>query len=87
MTTRDPSTGQYAYDNDFDRLCRCGHTLGEHVDGGFDCIYTVAGPVVLRDAPPCPCRKFRPTGERATPSPAAQQDISGTDDQGGGRPR
>lgn len=64
MTTRDHVTGQYAYDGNFDRMCRCGHTLGVHVDGGWDCIYQVAGPVSLPDAPPCPCKKFRPATDK-----------------------
>jgi hypothetical protein len=52
---RDPVTGQYAYDADFDRLCKCDHTLGNHLSGGFDCINQDMG-----DRTPCPCVKFRP---------------------------
>lgn len=52
---RDPHTGQYAYDGDFDRMCVCGHTLGVHVDGGFDCINGDVGDDRVR----CECMKFR----------------------------
>lgn len=58
---RDPATGQYAYDQDWDRMCRCGHTLGVHVSGGFDCINAVEG-----DRTPCGCEKFRPASTRPT---------------------
>jgi hypothetical protein len=52
---RDPVTGQYAFDQDFERLCKCGHTLGVHIAGGFDCINSVEG-----DGDKCDCTKFRP---------------------------
>lgn len=58
MTARDPMTGQYAYDGDYDRVCRCGHILGVHVDGGFECINVDVG-----DRTPCACRKFREQGQ------------------------
>jgi hypothetical protein len=56
---RDSVTGQYAFDGDFARMCTCGHTLGVHAAGGFDCL---AGTGVLDDPSPgttCECRKFR----------------------------
>jgi hypothetical protein len=34
---RDVRTGEFAFDNNFDRMCVCGHTLGVHVHGGWDC--------------------------------------------------
>ncbi|NTF23602.1 hypothetical protein G6L37_35095 [Agrobacterium rubi] len=58
---RDPVTGQYAYDENWDRMCRCGHALGVHVSGGFDCINAVEG-----DRTPCDCEKFRPVSTKPT---------------------
>jgi hypothetical protein len=49
--SRDPVTGQYAYDGDFSRMCVCGHPLGEHIAGGFEC-QCVPGRT-------CDCLKFR----------------------------
>jgi len=58
---RDPATGQYAYDQNWDRMCRCGHALGIHVSGGFDCQNSVEG-----DRTPCDCTKFRPVSTKPT---------------------
>ncbi len=60
---REPGTGRYAYWNDFDRLCKCGHTLGVHIAGGFEC---GADPIGNNEpeAEGCTCRKFRPSGKR-----------------------
>ena len=55
---RDPVTGQFAYEGDWGRICVCGHSLGAHIAGGFDCIAAESG-----EAPPgttCDCTKFRP---------------------------
>jgi hypothetical protein len=46
---RDPVTKRYAYFGRFERPCLCGHTLGIHIAGGFDC-----------GARGCDCEKFRP---------------------------
>lgn len=35
--SRDPVTGQYAFDGNSDRICTCGHRLGAHIAGGFEC--------------------------------------------------
>jgi len=55
-TARDMKNGQYVCTNDFDRLCRCGHTLGVHaaatVAGRRDCFNGDTGE-------PCECTKFR----------------------------
>ena len=48
---RDPANGQYAFSGDMERLCTCGHILGEHIAGGFECQC-----VVGRD---CKCLKFK----------------------------
>lgn len=56
---RDPQTGQYAYDGNWGRMCVCGHTLGVHCAGGFECF---AGTNCLNDPQPgtrCACQKFR----------------------------
>jgi hypothetical protein len=68
-TTRDSRTGQYAFQNDWDRLCRCGHELGVHGEGGFDCFNAdrdnIGAPYAGRfPATSCGCMKFRPTGWR-----------------------
>lgn len=65
MTVRDTKTGQYAFDNDFDRLCKCGHSLGVHSAGGYYCNTDAIGnnePEALG----CKCEHFRPNGKRRT---------------------
>lgn len=57
-TNRDHLTGQYAYSGDWDRMCRCGHTLGIHGGGGFDCLNGDTGAGGTGE--PCGCEKFRP---------------------------
>lgn len=56
---RDPVTGQYAFDGDLARVCLCGHPLGVHVSGGFDCINQDVG-----DGEPCDCARFRASPSR-----------------------
>lgn len=34
---RDPETKRYSFYGRFDRVCACGHTLGIHIAGGFEC--------------------------------------------------
>lgn len=59
---REPS-GRFAYWNKFDRLCTCGHTLGVHVAGGFDCLNgTKSVPGASGD--PCKCEKFKPSRKK-----------------------
>jgi hypothetical protein len=37
LQNREKGTGRYAFDGDFDRLCTCGHRLGQHTaDRGRD---------------------------------------------------
>lgn len=61
---RDPVSGRYAFNGNYDRRCKCGHALGGHVHGGFDCLVGESS-----DCPGerCPCTKFRsaltPKGE------------------------
>jgi hypothetical protein len=61
---RDRATGQYAYWNDFDRLCECGHRLGDHVAGGFEC-------GLFDHTAGCQCQKFRWNGKRRTEGASA----------------
>lgn len=63
--TRDHVTGQYAFDGDFGRMCRCGHTLGVHVHGGFDCLNAQAGIGPEHTGEPCDCERFRPVRKRS----------------------
>jgi hypothetical protein len=59
MANKDRRTGRYTFDGKWDRLCKCGHTLGHHLaaaphaciagDFGFD---------------PCRCEKFTPKKEK-----------------------
>lgn len=59
---RDRANGQYAH-ADFDRLCRCGHTLGVHtadrVAGVQECLNCDIG-----DGTPCDCQSFRPAPKK-----------------------
>jgi hypothetical protein len=53
--SRDKSSGQYSYQNKFERLCVCGHTLGMHTgDAPHECIAGDFLPGVT-----CDCVKFR----------------------------
>lgn len=57
---RDGATGRYSYFGGFDRLCVCGHTLGIHCAGGFDCF--AGSNCNIPDDPGglrCDCQKFR----------------------------
>ena len=67
---REPGTGRYAYWNDFDRLCKCGHTLGVHIAGGFECGADPYGKDEHGRSEPeaagCTCQKFKPSGKRRT---------------------
>lgn len=61
---RDQATGQYAWSGDMARMCVCGHTLGVHCAGGFDCL---VGTNCLHDPHPgtfCDCKKFRLSRKR-----------------------
>lgn len=52
---RDPVTGQYDFDGDWDRVCVCGHRLGSHIAGGHECIVHDCEP----GAAECACPRFR----------------------------
>lgn len=54
---RDRATGQYAWDGDMSRMCVCGHTLGVHCAGGFDCMNGSGCPGATGE--PCDCQKFQ----------------------------
>ena len=71
---RDPLTGRYAFGGDMSRLCACGHTLGVHTHGGFDCLNSE------RDAPgsdghPCKCKRFRPRALADRSEPRQEKEI------------
>ncbi len=53
--TRDPVTGQFSFGDNLNRKCKCGHTLGIHTQGGFECLNQDTG-----DGTQCDCAKFRP---------------------------
>jgi hypothetical protein len=54
VETRDRSTGRYSYSGDFDRLCKCGHTLGAHTaEPPHECINGDTGEA-------CDCARFVP---------------------------
>jgi hypothetical protein len=66
MTKRDEQ-GRYDYENDWDRLCVCGHTLGVHASGSpADCLLYSFGDhhSEIKDHlhqpdKNCGCQKFR----------------------------
>lgn len=57
LQARDQVSGQYAYEGNWDRLCVCGHRLGDHIAGGFDC-------GLFHHTKGCKCQKFRPSKRR-----------------------
>lgn len=59
---RDPQTQQFAYQNNWERLCVCGHPLGCHVAGGFDCLN--GQNIAYATGEPCDCEKFRPSRKK-----------------------
>lgn len=66
------TNGQFAYFGGFDRLCVCGHTLGIHCAGGFDCFATPPGEgpkdfQVEGLKARCDCQKFRPSRRKPRP--------------------
>ena len=64
---RDPTNQRFAYTDNWDRLCVCGHKLGCHVAGGFDCLNDE--PVKYATGEPCDCKKFRPSKAKRNLSP------------------
>lgn len=57
---RDDATGRYDYDGNLHRLCRCGHTLGDHSAGTpHECFVPTMPPYT-----PCDCTRFRPVRVR-----------------------
>jgi hypothetical protein len=64
---RDPTTGRFDYFGDFDRLCKCGHSLGVHIAGGYECGTDTSGNNEP-EAAGCKCQRFRPSGKRRTPA-------------------
>ena len=70
---RDQQNGQFAYDGNWNRLCVCGHELGYHVAGGFDCLNgdrLNIGSIEGLDAhrfpnTNCRCEKFRPSRKKS----------------------
>lgn len=54
------SNGQYGYFENFDRLCKCGHSLGAHIAGGHECAADVLSHPETKG---CDCKKFRPIKE------------------------
>lgn len=55
---RDQVTGQYAFCGDMDRVCVCGHRLGAHIAGGFEC---GTNPSDFPETKGCGCERFRLT--------------------------
>lgn len=59
--------GRYTYDNDWDRLCRCGHRLGIHAAAApHDCLAGTHCPGDPHKGLHCKCERFRPNGKRRT---------------------
>jgi hypothetical protein len=62
------TNGQFAYFGGFDRMCVCGHTLGIHCAGGFDCFAGQNGFKAEAESAglktPCDCQKFRPSRKK-----------------------
>jgi hypothetical protein len=56
---REPGNGKFSYFGDFDRLCKCGHSLGVHIAGGFEC-----GTDPTDESAGCACQRFKPSGKR-----------------------
>lgn len=56
---RDETNGQFAMQNNYARMCVCGHTLGDHCAGGFDCLHGTGAEEPRTTDAPCTCQKFR----------------------------
>ena len=53
---REPENGRFAFDGNLRRLCVCGHELGKHIYGGFEC---GTAPSLYPETKGCKCQKFR----------------------------
>ncbi len=56
---RDQTNGQFAMQNNWDRMCVCGHVLGSHCAGGFDCLHGTGAEMPRAPGEHCDCQKFR----------------------------
>lgn len=80
-TYREPGTGRYSYFGDFDRLCKCGHSLGVHIAGGYECGTDPTGGGEPESAG-CKCERFRPSGKRkASAHPSTPRETAATQDE------
>jgi hypothetical protein len=64
---REVGTGRYAFDGGFERLCVCGHTLGQHTAERGRCPVTkkMQQPCIVEDSQGhegcgCDCMCFKP---------------------------
>ena len=57
---REVNSGRYAFDGNFDRLCTCGHTLGNHTAARGRCPTTgkMEQPCMIDCG--CECMCFKP---------------------------
>lgn len=68
--------GRYEYFGGFDRVCVCGHTLGIHCAGGWDCFAVPVSETGCKDfqveglEKACDCQKFRPSRAKKHRVPA-----------------
>jgi hypothetical protein len=58
--SRDRETGRYGFDGKWDRLCTCGHTLGDHLAQAPH--YCIAGD--FHKGVECNCLRFTPKKEK-----------------------
>lgn len=57
---RDDRNGQYAMQNNYDRICVCGHTLGVHAYAApHDCLHGTGAETPRCPGEHCDCQKFR----------------------------
>lgn len=51
---RIPETGRFTFDGNLSRMCKCGHTLGEHDQLGLTCFHGM-----VQGNEQCECEKFK----------------------------
>lgn len=63
--------GRYQHFGNFNRLCVCGHRLGIHCAGGWDCFAAPEGEFKVEGLTErCKCQKFRPSRRKSALTPA-----------------
>lgn len=83
VQNREPGNKRFAFNNDFSRICICGHTLGVHGPGGIECL---VGTNVPDDPNPpgveCECVRFKQSRRKSSPLSRPHRESSASSPAG-----